>query len=251
MKLKLYLLLSCVLFVLVLFYWMLVDMDPLYKRHHVQYLNWLALIWFFIAWFVYDTRRRKMLQKIESRFNESYNSDTSWRLEDLKNHTETVFRACKKARSQKSFEYIKEYLTKDFYEQYQKDVHQELHEKIDIIKDIKIRNIKMVSLRDFPGRDGDMFAMELWSSMIHYTIDEKTQQFISSPVARVNYEPQDKYVSRCMNFPNAYKEYYIFIRHNWKWLLTDVKTKSFIIRDIISYSDTDIQNILKNESYSV
>jgi replicative superfamily II helicase len=77
----------------------------------------------------------------------------------------------------------------------------------------------LMSVRDFPWRDWDMFAMEISASMIDYTIDEETWKFIRSTLTRYKNESDKDYEQRARTEAELFKEYYIFVRYDWKWLL--------------------------------
>lgn len=140
-------------------------------------------------------------------------------------------------------------MTKKYFEKSNRILNTQLnaHKRINILENIQLVSLELMSVRDNPGRDWDMFAMEVTASMIDYTIDAFSKKFISSTLPRQKNESQSNYEHRAMNEPHEFKEYYIFIRHNGKWLLNNVKQKFSIIWDIIWLSPTALKGILAYE----
>ena len=141
-------------------------------------------------------------------------------------------------------------MTKKYHSKATQTLERQLKWKKNILENIHIKKLTLMSVRDNPWKNWDMFAMEVSASMIDYTIDINTWKFVKSTLTREKNESFDSYKDRAMHESSDFKEYYIFIRHNWKWLLNNVKQKFSIIWDIIWLSERQLKNILKQEKDS-
>ena len=211
-------------------------------------VGWLVVAWLIYA--IYEIRRRKMIKKAKKDLENALKEDSSWDIKLLKEVTKKVFLKYQNCRGEKNLEPMETYMTKSYYKKANKIMDRKLKWRINILKDIYVRWLTLMSVKDVAGRDWDMFAIEVEASMIDYTINEKTWVFISSTNKRHKSESKRKYVERSMKFPSEFKEYYIFIRHNWKWLLNNIKPKFSIVWDIIKLSEKDLRKILKDEKES-
>ncbi len=215
--------------------------------------GWWDAIWVALAiliYAIYKIRREKMIKKAKKDLEDALKEDSSWDLIWLKKIVEDIFVKYQNARSEKNLSSIMSYMTKDYYEKAIRILVQKLDGKKNIIKDINILGLTLMSVRNFPWRDWDMFAMEVSASMIDYTIDEKTWEFIESTIWKLKKESYEDYKRRAMNISSSFMEYYIFVRYNWKWLLNNIKEEFSIVKDIINLNETELTEILKKEESS-
>lgn len=245
-KLKIF---SLIIFVLFIFTYVIVDARAGWGGSSGSGDGGWA-IWAVIAWLIYaiyEIRRRKMIKKAKKDLEEVLKSDSTWNIKSLKEDVKNVFSKYQKARWEKDLTSVKHLMTKKYYEKAKKIMDKKLSWKINIIKDIKIHEMNLMSVRDMPGRDWDMFAMEVSASMIDYTINEKTWKFIRSTMPKRKNETNLSYQNRAMTSASEFKEYYIFIRYDWKWLLNNIKEKFSIVWDIISLKEKDLRKVLEQE----
>ncbi len=208
-----------------------------------------AIIWL-IYYAIYTIRRKKMLKKAKKDLEEALKIDSSWNIEWLKKVTKEIFFEYQIARSEKNLHKVKNFMTKKYYDKAQQILNKKLRWKINIIKNISINDMSLISVRDGFWKDWDMFAMEIKASMIDYTIDEKTWVFIESTAPKWKNQNFKNYKEVAMNTDFPFTEYYIFIRCDWKWLLNNIKQKFSIIWDVIGLSEKNLRNILKQEQES-
>ena len=212
--------------------------------------GWWDAIWGVIAlliYAIYEIRRRKMIKKAKADLEKALFWDSTWDLKELEKITKEIFKKYQKARQDKDLTQISDLITKSYIEKATKIMNKKLKWKKNILKDINIHNLTLMSVRDFPWRDWDMFAMEVDASMIDYTLDEKTWNFLNSTLTKWKYESTIDYEKRAKKEWENFKEYYIFIRYNWKWLLNNIKQKFSILWDIIKLRESDLIKVLVKE----
>ena len=210
-------------------------------------------LWVVIAgliYAIYEIRRRKMIKKAKQDLENALSWDSTWNLKLLEAVITEVFIKYQKARWEKDLSLVEWYMTKSYYEKANKILEKKLSWKKNILKNINILGLTLMSVRDLPWRDWDMFAMEVSASMIDYTIDENTSKFISSTMIKNKNESRSDYEYRSMNNSSEFKEYYILVRYNWKWLLNNIKEKFSIVWDIIKLKESDLIAVLKKEKES-
>ena len=214
--------------------------------------GWDAIGWVIalIIYAIYEIRRRKMIKKAKKDLEKALSWDSSWNLKELEKTTKKIFIKYQEAWSNKDLDYVRKYMTKSYYEKAQKKLNKILNWKKNILENIHINQLNLMSVRDFPGKDWDMFAMEVDANMIDYTIDKKTGEFIESTLTKRNNEWQKDYGRRAKKEWEDFKEYYIFIRYNWKWLLNNIKQKFSIVWDIIKLKERELRKILDKEKSS-
>lgn len=150
---------------------------------------------------------------------------------------------------EKNLESMRPHMTDFYYQKAQKILAGEAGRK-NIMKNIHIHKMELMSVRNYPGKDGDMFAMEIEGSMIDYTIRECDGTFVSSPIYRNKNEDFKSYENRAKTEASSFTEYYIFIRVDNTWKLNNIKSEFSIIRDVIGLSESKLKQILEQEKNS-
>ena len=95
-----------------------------------------------------------------------------------------MFIAYQEAWMKKDLEEVKNMITKQYFKKAENIMKTKLTWKKNIIKDIKLKYLHLVSVKDNDWKDWDMFAMEINGNMIDYTIDELTWEFLESNLDR-------------------------------------------------------------------
>lgn len=208
---------------------------------------WIVVIWIYYA--IMQIRRKKMLSKAKSDLETASVSDNSWNENELKKTVEDNFYRYQQAWTSKNLDSIKKYMTKSYYAQAITNIDK-LAWKTNILKDIKINELNLMSVKDGPWKDWDMFVMEINASMIDYTINDSDWSFIESTMKLDENESQENYINRAMNNPSSFIEYWVFMRLNWYWLIHNIKQTDVIIKDIIWLSENELKNILIKEQNS-
>lgn len=150
---------------------------------------------------------------------------------------------------EKNLKPMRPYMTDFYYQKARKILAGEAGLK-NIMKNIRINQMQLMSVRNYPGKDGDMFAMEIEGSMIDYTIRESDGTFVSSPTYRNKNEDFKNYENRAKTEASSFTEYYIFIRVDNVWKLNNIKSQFSIIKDIIGLPESKLKKILEQEKKS-
>lgn len=191
-----------------------------------------------------------MIKKAKQDLEDALKEDSSWDIKWLEKVVEKVFFQYQYAWSDKNLSNVQEYMSKNYYTKANKILEGKLHGKKNILMNIRLEKLTLMSVRDIPWRDWDMFAMEVSATMIDYIVNEKTWKFITSTMEKDKNESSKSYQHRAMNEASDFIEYYIFIRYNWKWLLNNIKQKFSIVWDIIKLSEKDLRKVLDQEQKS-
>lgn len=210
----------------------------------------VAFIIAILFYAIYHIRRKKLLKKAQKDLQEALLQDSSWNIEWLKQVTRDTFMRYQSAWMDKDISWLRHLMTKYYHEKASKVMQKQLNGKKNILKNIKIHQMNLISVKDKLGRDGDMFAMEVVASMIDYTVDENTWNFVSSTLSRGKNESRSRYESRAKKQWERFTEYWVFMRYNNTWRLNNIKQKMSIIRDIIWLSQAELLLVLKKEKFS-
>lgn len=200
---------------------------------------------------IYEIRRKKLIAKAAKDLNAAATHDPTWSVEELKNLSEKVFMAYQKAWTKQDLDSVRDLLHFDYYQK----ASQKLKALIDngernVLKSIKIDDMELVSIRDVASKDGDMFVMDIGAQMIDYTVSTKDNSFIRSPILKKNDESMDEYIKRAKLEPDEFYEFWVFIRHNERWKLWEIKQSESILKDLEGLSPEDLKAILKREEDS-
>jgi len=204
---------------------------------------WWGLI--FLAYVIYQIKIRNLIKKAKKDLEKAFKKYPSWNIESLNEITKEVFFNYKSALQKKDLSSIKKYMTNSFYEESKILTENKLIWKINIIKDIKINKLTLVSVKDVYWKSWDMFAMEVSENLIDYTIDENSWKFISSRLRKEKYESRKAYEKRAKTESWDFKEYYIFIRYKWEWLLNNITDKYSLFIDAVRSKNTNLKEILE------
>lgn len=202
-----------------------------------------------IAWLYYaimQIRRKKMLAKAQNDLKTALTSDNSWNEQELKKAVEDNFYKYQQAWTNKNLSSMKEYMTNSYYSTALNNL-KKLDWKKNILENINLWQLNLISVKDWPEKDGDMFVMEINASMIDYTINEISWDFIESTLKKNEKEDYESYKKRAMSEAWYFVEYWVFMRINWYWLIHDIKQSDSIIKDVIWLSEWELRNILSKE----
>lgn len=214
---------------------------------------WESWIWLIIVWIlyaIYEIRRKKLIKKAKADLENALKEDSSWDIEKLKEATRNIFFKYQEAWQEKDLSSVENLMTKDYFKKADYLMKNELFWKKNILKNIKINNLTLMSVKDWFWKDWDMFAMEVNWEMIDYNIDENTWEFVWTTLGRNKNESFESFKYRAMNQSSSFKEYYIFIRYNEVWLLQNIKWQFSIIKDIIWLKEDELKKILEKEKNS-
>lgn len=197
---------------------------------------------------IYTWRRNKLLKKAKKDLEEAFSEDSSWDIDKLKDMTKEVFMKYQNLWTEKNIDELKNLSTKQYFDKASKVFEKQLNGKKNILKDMKISQMNIISVRDKFWKDGDMFTMEIIARMVDYTVDEETWDFVSSTLSKRKNESQKKYIARAKRQSSWFTEYWSFIRYNNTWRLMNINQKMSIIMDVVWLSHLALLDILKKES---
>lgn len=189
-----------------------------------------------------------MIKKSKIDLENALKEDSSWDIQWLKTHVTHVFDKYYEDLRIKNTLNMKSYMTKKCHAKMSRYIEYQLTWNQRILKNITLKELNFMSVRDNPGKDWDIFTIEASISLIDYIIDEKTWNFLESRIpSRWNNESYRHYKERVMNQGADVLEYFVFIRFNNKWLLNNIKPKFSIIGDITWLPESELKNILQQE----
>lgn len=189
-----------------------------------------------------------MIQKSKNDLENALKKDSSWDIQWLKTHVAHVFHKYYKDLRAKNTINMKSYMTKKCHAKISRYIEYELIWNQRILKNITLKELNFMSVRDHPWKNWDVFTIEVSMSLIDYIIDEKTWKFLESRIpSRSNNESYKHYKERVMTKNTDILEYYVFIRCDNKWLLNNIKPKFSIIWDINWLPESEINKILQQE----
>lgn len=134
-------------------------------------------------------------------------TDRIWDIKLMRSHSKDIFLRMQKAWMNRDIASVKSRITNDLYEDYgrQLQVMKENYEK-NIIKDINITEINIISCEDYHDNSRDTFVAYIKGTILDYTINEKTGYVIKNE----NKEPEE------------FVDTYHFVRSNNRWLLNEI-----------------------------
>lgn len=186
------------------------------------YILLIALIGFFIysivlSYFFYikSKKSKKTLILASSR-------DSIWNIEEIKNHTFDVFCKTQKAWENRYLGSIKSIISKELYDELDVKIGDLRKEgKKNILEEITVNQITLLSCIDFKDNTKDEFTAQIDGQMIDYTIDDKGLAII---------ENESKSMA-------GFTDCYQFIRKENKWILNKI------------YNDTGIFHVMDAKSH--
>lgn len=208
----------------------------------------LAIAWIYIA--IMKIRKKKMMNKAQTDLKNALQVDSSWNETELKKVSEDVFYKYQNAWTNKNLESVKDIFTNSYYQEISKVLSETLQWKKNILKNISLQSTNLMSVKDWIWKDWDMFVMEMNASMIDYTIDENSWNFILSTLDRNDWESDMSYSQRAQTEAWNFTEYWVFMRSNLVWKLHNIKQSDSIIKDIMNMNENDLKEVLKREENS-
>ena len=168
----------------------------------------------------------------------------------MREATEKAFYAYQKAWANRDLNSVRDLLHVDYYQASSRILNEDMKDQTNIIKDVSLDSLNLMAVRDVPGKDGDMFVMEVNASMIDYTIETASGKFVESTLDRKDGEWQKSYEERARTEAGSFREYWVFQRVSGIWKLWDVQESSRIIADLKGRSEGELKEILAREQAS-
>ncbi len=196
---------------------------------------------------IYKIRRIRMMNQAKRKFSEATTKDPSWNIEDFKENGERIFRNYQKAWMEKDLRPLLEDFDIRYLSKANDILNTKLKDKINILKDIEIKSIELMSVLDVQGKDGDMFVLEFNFKLVDYTINEKTKDFIDSELVQGRFERDIWFESRSKKEKSQAVEYWVFIREGEKWNLFNIHQLSSFFGGLGKVTVSQLRKILEKE----
>lgn len=137
----------------------------------------------------------------------AYNYDSIWDEETIKLHAKTLFHDLQAAWSKNDLKEIEDRVTESFYHHYQNFLarYQKLY-LVNIVRDIEIKNIKIVSVVDKLDNTKDAVAVLISGGMVDFLMHQKTGRVLEG----------DNEIS------TSFEDVYVFFRKDKTWLLNQI-----------------------------
>lgn len=165
--------------------------------------------------FVKQNKSNRIIEK-------AVQQDEIWNLVEIKKHTFDVFCKMQKSWENRMLGSVKSLITTDLYNELDEKIRiLRLENKKNILENIVINQITLISCIDFKDNSKDEYTAQIDGEMIDYTIDDKGKAII---------ENENKVTA---GFTDSYQ----FVRMNNKWILNKI------------YNDIGIFNLMDTKSH--
>lgn len=196
---------------------------------------------------IYHIRRRRLMNQAKRQFEKANTDDPSWNINEFRETSERIFYKYQNAWMNKDLSGLKNDFHPTYYEKATQTMNEMLNGKKNILKNIELKKINLMSVLDIKGQEGDMFVLEMDFKLIDYTIDEATQKVVESPEQRAPFESEESWGNRAKKKVNSVKEYWIFRRTNGVWLLYNIHQVERIIGNLKYASAAYLRRVLREE----
>lgn len=167
----------------------------------------LTLIFFGVvllgSTFLIRIKNRQSLRTLKK----AYNYDGIWDEEKIKQHSITIFHDLQEAWSKNDLLPIKDSLTESFFDHYQNFLAgYQRRSLVNIVRDISIKNVKIVSVVDKLDNSKDAVAVLITGEMVDFLMHQKTGRVLEGD----NEES------------SSFEDVYVFFRKEKSWLLNQI-----------------------------
>lgn len=133
--------------------------------------------------------------------------DIAWKYKDIERQVIQTFYVVQESCSNMNMEQAKQYMSKDLYESYKGKLEwMEIGNKRNVLKRIRLINLKPVSIHDDENDDKDLVWFYINGSMVDYIIDTMTNKSIDG----------NRFFSK------PFIEFWEFTRKGDKWVLSQI-----------------------------
>ena len=134
--------------------------------------------------------------------------DITWKYKNIEKQVIDTFYMVQNAWTKMNMELAKEYMDDDLYELFRQKIEwMEIGNKQNILKKIRLVNLKPVSVFDDEDNSKDLIWFYIKGSMVDYTIDTETKEIIDG---------------KNTIFGVSFIEYWKFVRKGDKWVLSKI-----------------------------
>lgn len=179
--------------------------------------SWILQIILFPFALVYviilNSKLKKKSKKVKELTEQLAKEDAIWNYRNLMSTSRIAFMRVQKAWMERNQDLVKDIMTQKIYNKHKSQTDEMIaNETKNILEDIKISEIVIVSISDYKDDSKDSFSAYISASMIDYIVDLKTSKVISG-------DNSDS---------NSFSEIWTFLREDDKWKLEEInKNASF------------------------
>lgn len=148
-------------------------------------------------------------------------TDKVWNLDEMKNHSERVFRQMQDAWSSRELSQVRDIITQSLFDDYAEKLDaMRMNNERNILRDIDIDEIKIIGCRDYKDNSKDSFIAYIKGTILDYTVDDRTGNTIKN-------ENQNN---------EKFTDTYYFHRSENKWLLNFIDNDVNLLDVVIATS---------------
>lgn len=164
-----------------------------------------------------NSKLKKKSQEVKTLTDKISKGDELWNHRHLLSTSRLVFMRVQKAWMERNQDLVKDVMTNKIYEKHKAQTDEMIAKGTqNILKDIKISEIVIISVSDYKDNSKDSFSAYINASMIDYTIDKKTSEVISGDDSE----------------SNSFSEIWTFLREKDQWKLDEIsQNTSFDVID--------------------
>jgi hypothetical protein len=200
-----------------------------------------------ILYAIYRVRRARMIYQAKKQFAIANANDPTWNLDIFKKTATDIFYKYQDAWMDKNLSSMEPFFHQSYMAKAQKVLATKLRGKKNILTDINLRSIELMSVLDIKGKNGDMFVLEMNFSMVDYTIDEKSGRFVDSTYPRGKNDSEKAWEYNARNKPSGVTEYWVFIRQDENWFLYNIHQIDSFFGNLKHASVSKLKQILAEE----
>lgn len=207
----------------------------------------LGLIVATLVTMIYQIRRLRLMRKARIQFELANKNDPSWNLSHFKETGSNIFYLYQKAWMEKDLSSVELFFHPRYAKKAKSKMNFHLHGKINVLENVRIKDINLMSVLDVEGKEGDMFVLEFTFMITDYVINEETGEFVDSPLKRKKNESIAKWEKRAQTETDRVIEYWVYYRYKNEWLLYDIHQVNSIVADLKFATPWRLLAILREE----
>ena len=153
---------------------------------------------------------RRKNEKVKKLLGEISKKDAVWNLEYMTASAQQIFYIVQKAWTNRNQDIAREYMSNNIYTKHSKQTDEMVAKGTkNILEEINLDEVLVYSISDFKNDSFDTFSAIMTGSMIDYSIDKK-----------------ESIISGSDSKSESFKEIWIFIRKDDKWVLDEIKPEA-------------------------
>lgn len=196
---------------------------------------------------IYQIRRKRMLKQAQRQIEAANAADPTWNEKGFKRRGSELLHLYQEAWMNKDLRPLELYFHPRYLKKSQRKMREILKGKKNILKDINLESIELMSILDIQGQEGDMFVLEMNFNLIDYIINEDTGEVVDSPLFKLKNESQKEWLQRAQTEKQQVVEYWVFYRLKGIWVLYNIHQVSSFVFGLDKASAKQLKKILEKE----